>query len=874
MTASASITKTNDYSLKIIYYLSICFLLSGMCGLIYQVVWSRMLCLIFGHTTFAISTVLTVFMGGLALGSYLFGQWADKEGKIKNLLSKAGRSPVFLMYGLLEFLTGIYCLFTPLLFNIIEEIYLKFPDLPFYVTNIFRFCLCILVLIIPTFLMGGTLPVISKFLIRTSHELSKKLGFLYFINTIGAVTGTILSGFFLIDTFGLTLSLQVAALINIGIGLLIYVVNKNPENILTCEEEKVLNQNNNNREDITERNENTLLIFIIFAFTGFSSMVYELTWTRALSLILASTTYAFSTMLATFLFGIALGSIIYSKLCKKFTFTQKSFGWIEILIGIICLIIIPVIGKLPLIIIEIFPYVKTAYKFVLFTNFIICFLIILSPTILMGFVFPLVGKLYTRNIAQIGKSIGNIYAVNTIGCILGSFITGFFLIPFAGIQNSLKLAVTINILSGFILLYGYLKKLSHRIIIIASTGLILTVLFLIPRWNPSVMTCGPFIYGDVYSEEYKELKSSGDEFFKNFRLKYLVFQKDGISCTVSVYKFNDKVVFLKVNGKTDASTTDDMATQLMAGCLPLIYHKNPEDVFIIGLGSGITGKAVLDFPEVSSVTCAEIEPAVIEAEHFFSAFNGNVMKNPVFKIKVADARNEILASAQKYDVIISEPSNPWIAGIASLFTVDFYEICKNKMKPGGIYCQWLQLYRMAPEDVDMVMRTFYTSFPEGLIWMGSTGDLLLLGSSQKLLFDYEKLENLYYNNKKFRSTLTDIGIKTPDEFFVHYITGSEYIEDIKAGPVNTDDLPVLEFSAPKSLFLKNTIEINLSKIWESKRELLPPLEKEKDNNILSINYYITTYKLYYKLAPGISEKILQEALKIYPEKLIREKLSE
>jgi len=853
--------RPENFTGKIIIYLSICFFLSGMCGLIYQVVWSRMLCLTFGHTTFAISTVITAFMGGLALGSYTLGRWADSESMFHRFLALRGVSSSFLMYGILEAFIGIYCLFTPCLFKLIEYIYINFSGLPFYVLSILRFILCILVLILPTLCMGGTLPLLSKFLIRHSKELSNKLGLLYFINTLGAVFGTILSGYYLINTVGLTASLHFAAIINIGIGTIVYILNKDRRNIFISTSDKDV-KDVGAKEERTVSVRNIKLLVIIFAFAGFASMIYELTWTRALALTLASTTYAFSTMLGTFLFGIALGSILFSYFSKKWTLNEASFGWLEIFIGLSCLLTIPLLGRLPLYVIEIFPLLKNSYNLVILSYFLICFAVMLVPTTLMGIVFPLAGRLYTSSIKDIGKSIGNIYAINTIGCIFGSFLAGFVLIPFIGVQNSLKLAVMINILGGGIFLFQCHRTPVYRVGIMAGIIPIIILSCYLPSWNPSIMSIGAAIYADVYFDEYKKAGAQGKQFFDNFMLNYLVYQKDGISCTVSVYNFNNDFI-LRVNGKTDASTVIDMPTQLMLGYLPLLYHKAPEDVFIIGLGSGVTGKAVLDFPQVESVVCAEIEPAVIEASKFFEKFNGNLLSDPRFDVRVADGRNALLASKKKYDVIISEPSNPWIAGIGNLFTREFYEICKSRMNSDGIICQWLHLARMDPTDAEMIIRTFYSVFPEGIIWRGKDSDLLLLGSQEKTVFDFSLFRENYENNRDLRTSLIEIGINTPDTIFVHYIAEKNSLEGIMAGQLNTDDLPILEFSAPKSLYLE-TVSSNISRIYEYKEETLPPV-KNIDTHCLSVNYYFKMLDFYYIYAPKAGDKLLSELLLLYPE---------
>ena len=838
---------------KVLVYTLVFFFLSGMCGLIYQILWTRILSLLFGHTTFAIGTVITAFMGGLALGSYYFGRWADRESPFKDLLKKQGESPHLLAYGLMEASVGIYCLLTPLLFVLVEQVYLPFSALPFYALNILRFVLCASVLIIPTFLMGGTFPIISKFFIQNFSEFGSKLGRLYFINTIGAATGSFAAGLYLLRILGLNATLQCAAVINIGIGVLAYLVNKNPgqRRVKTAGEEEA--QKEKTPEALTPAA--AQLIFVIFAFTGFASMIYEIAWTRALALALGSSIYAFSTMLTTFLLGIALGSMLFSRLARKRAFSAAAFGWLEIVTGIFCLLSIPLLGQMPLFFISIFPFVKGSYNLIILADFLLSFLVMIIPTILMGFVFPLVGRLYTQDMERLGRGIGNVYAVNTLGCIAGSFLASFVLIPFIGVQNSLRAAIVINLLSGLLVLYQHYSSRAARIAALSTAAAAVFLSGFMPGWNPAVMTSGSAVYAKAYSGAATDFEARG---------KNILFYRDGISSTVSVHKQGANV-FLRVNGKTDASTTGDMQTQLMLGYLPMIYHPDPKNIFIIGLGSGITAKAVLEFPGVRSVLCAELEPAVLEANRFFADFNGHVLNQPRFKVRIDDGRNALLASKEKYDVIISEPSNPWIAGVANLYTSEFYRIGKDRLREGGIFCQWFHLYNMNPADVKMVLKTFFSVFPHGTVWTTAFADLILLGSGEEMVFDYARWNDLYSGNPSIRKGMEDVNVHAPDAVFSFFMTDAESLRPLfRRAYLNTDDMPILEFSAPRNLY-EDTTSANLRGLFMFKREKHPPLRGFPAGRKLSYHYYVAAMNQMSRIgAPEMSSKLLEEGLELYP----------
>lgn len=844
-------TPRTENSKTILVFLLVFFFLSGICGLIYQIVWTRMLSLLFGHTTFAVSTVITAFMGGLALGSYYFGRFADSNGNVMTFLKRHGASPLFLAYGILEGMIGIYCLLTPFLFHVVETIYLQFSETSFLTLTILRFLLCASVLVIPTFLMGGTLPLLSKFFIRHSSEVGRKLGFLYFVNTVGAALGAFAAGFYLVRLIGIQMSLISAAVINIAIGLAVFLINKRIPSAAGEEQAPGKDSQTQYGERATIDARHVRMLFYVFAFTGLASMVYEICWTRALALALGSSTYAFTTMLTTFLFGIALGSIIYGYTSKKFSFGLVAFGWLEVMIGISCLLSIFLLGKIPLFFIALFPYVKSSYNLIITADFILCFLAMLLPTVIMGFVFPLAGKIYTSSFHDLGKRLGEIYAINTIGCILGAFATGFILIPVIGVQNSLRAAVMINVLCGAIFIYtSQLTKLKKT----AGSLVVIPVLFLagyLPSWSPLIMSSGAAIYADWYRGDYRELQNNATG---------PVFHKDGITSTVSVFKDADNT-YLKVNGKTDASTAGDMPTQLLLGYLPVLYHQAPEDVFIVGLGSGITARAVLDFPSIRSVTCAELEPAVVEASRFFASINGDVLKNKRFTLKIDDGRNALLASSKQYDIIISEPSNPWIAGIGNLFTKEFYKTSKAKLKKGGIFCQWFQLYDIDPVDVKMVLKTFFSVFPDGIVWRGCDADLILLGSQGALTLDYQTYLRHYRENGIFQKALKEINITSPDAIFAHYILDARQIQPFLAtASFNSDDLPILEFSAPKSFYSASSSQ-NIKGLYRHKTRRVPDVTGYRMEEKLSPNYYLSLYR---DVEEAFSEKTLDEAVRTHP----------
>ncbi|MDQ7827038.1 MAG: fused MFS/spermidine synthase [Candidatus Eremiobacteraeota bacterium] len=852
---------------EVLFLVTSCFFFSGMCGLIYQVLWTRTLSLIFGHTTFAVSTVITAFLGGLALGSALIGRWADREEVLRKAVGRGSASPALAAYGAIEVLVGVYCLFTPLLFKGVEAVYLKYAGLPFFALSMLRFGLCLVVLLFPTCLMGGTLPLLARFFIRREGEVGKGLGFLYFINTAGAVAGTVAAGFFLIPAVGTTATLMAAATVNIGIGAFVTVSGR--RGIGSSGEDGVRGGVAAAPGSLDEAGGEALpgeggeprgawrswLFIGVFAAAGFASMVYEVAWTRAISLAIGSTTYAFSTMLATFLSGIALGSLIFSRLAARRAFSFRSFGWTEAAIGVASAVTIPLLGALPLLFLKVFPLVERSYALLCAADFMLCFFVMIVPTTLMGIAFPLAGKLTTRHLSSLGRSIGTIYAINTLGCIIGAFCAGFLLIPGAGIQKSLVTAVLINVVGGLAVLWAYEKRTMLRVAACIAALAAFPAAALIPPWNEAVMSSAPSVYARFYGQ--------GKVDFNTCERQYVVFQRDGISSTVSVYKI-DRQLFLRVNGKTDASTRGDMATQVLLGYLPAFYHRAPERAFVIGLGSGMTMRALLDIPSVKEVTCAEIEPAVIEAHRYFAPYVRHPLEDPRSAVVVADGRNSLMASEREYDVIVSEPSNPWIAGVANLFSKDFFEVCRRKLTADGVLCAWIHAYYMDPADFRMIVATLGSVFPHTAVWRGTRSDFLLIAGKQPLVFDYDGYAALFASSEAFRASLGGIGIKSPDALLAHFVLGGgELSEAYRAARINCDEYPFLEFSAPKSLYME-TVDQNVGDLYAQKEELLPAMRGGPAQGGLSAYFYEKFNEMTADSVPGMARRVLEEGLSRMP----------
>lgn len=788
---------TNDRSGEVrtvIRNIYVCYFISGALGLAYQVLWLRKLLLVFGSTVYAVSTVLTVFFGGLALGSWWFGKRIDRQ-----------ESKGLKWYALLEITVGVYAFLTPLLFAGIQHLYI-----PIYRASNFSplvlvaasFVCAALILLPPTFLLGGTFPVLSRFLIRTSEERGVKIAGLYGINTAGAMVGTILVYYVGFPILGFFRTLVCAGVLNLGVGGLCLVFDRHLGSLGFHPAPRPAPPP---AEPAAEAPETVRWLMIAFALSGFSAMVYEVTWTRALSLVLGSSIYAFCLMLATFLGGIALGSAWARRDLREGPATVSQFIIFEAVLGVYGLLSVPLLGQMPDWFVSLWPLTGGSFSGVSTLQVLLSVFVMILPTLAMGLLFPIVTDLMTRQLSHLGRRVGNIYAVNTLGGIIGSFLSGFFLIPLFGLPWAIVFAGLVNLIAACILYLRFGRGPSPVRVGVSAAGLLVAVIasrvVILPSWQQESLAAGVYINPATYQNISV---AQGNQGVKT------LFYRDSLNATVSVHQQDDNL-FLKVGGKTDASTGLDMGTQVLSAHIPLLLRPEAKDVLVIGLGSGITLGSAGRHP-VSRLDCAEIEPAVIEAaREFFGRYNHDVHHDPRTAMYAVDGRNFLLANDRRYDVIISEPSNPWMAGLAYLFTKEFYQLAKRRLAPGGVMCQWLQLYRIFPSDVKLVLKTFHSEFPYVTVWSSIPGDLLLVGSMEPQRLDYQRLAEVMAQ-PKIHDSLKTVQVERPDVLLDLYWMGNQELEQLTADVtwIHEDDQPWLEFSAPKALYADPTSTANFT----------------------------------------------------------------
>ena len=759
-----------------------CFFLSGMAGLIYEVVWIRLLGLVFGHTVYAITTVLATYMGGLALGSVVIGRRADRM-----------RRPLR-VYGILEAAVGLYCLATPWLFRGADAAYLWTHDRlqPSAAgAAALHLVFSAALLLPPTTLMGATLPILSRAVVRGGSLAASQVGALYAINTWGAVLGTALAGFLLVPSLGVSVTIWIAVAVNLGVAALALGAERRSGSLDEVVAARPATEAAPGGAELSRAAVAAALVGI--GVSGAASMGYEIAWTRALSLVLGSSTYAFAAMLTTFLVGLALGAAVVSRWMRDRKPGLAVFGWVEAAIAFCTLATLPLLGRLPDAVLLVLRQTGVSFGSVLGAQAGLSFAVMIVPTLLIGATFPLAVAALDRGLGRIGRDVGAIYGANTVGTIAGSIATGFLLIRAIGIQNTVIAAAAANMAVGLGLLLVAPEAGRRARWIGGAAGAGFVVLAaLVPHWDPGLMTTGAGVYAETF------VKGGGQALREFAAGRELLFYDEGISTTVSVARDPGGTV-LTVNGKADASNDADMQTQVLSGHIGSLLQPGLRRALVIGLASGVTVGAVAQHP-LEVIDVAELEPAMGPASRFFLRENRNALADPRVRVLEGDGRTILATATKPYDLIISEPSNPWIAGVASLFTRDFYEAARRRLSPDGVFVQWLQNYSMFPRDMQMVVRTYQEVFPHVSIWAASPNDFLLVATPRPVRVDLAAVARRVAESPALREDFERFGWADGNLVY-RFFLGEEDARRYGAGaPINTDDHPILEFSAPVALY--------------------------------------------------------------------------
>lgn len=780
------------------------FFLSGFSGLIYELVWVRMLTMYVGGGNFSVSIVLTVFMAGLALGSALAGRLVDRIEKPSSLVAA---------YGLLELAIGVYGLLFPFILAACE------PGYAFIYRHIFSSLLgyglassvlSTLLLLIPATLMGATLPLLSRYIIEALPVVGTRTGLLYGLNTIGGALGALITGFWLIQWFGVTGTLWTAVTINTVIGVVCLVAfgGTGVARSLASDLRHSIPATH------TRVDRQFAAACAVLAASGFCAMACEVIWTKLLGLLVGPTMYSFTIILFTFITGLALGSVVFGWVCDRSKNPFLLLLATQLAAAVSMLVVSQLLGNSQLFFAKVLSAFQGDLRLMELSKVAALFVFMVTPTIFLGAAFPIAARIGISRADTVGSSVGTMYSANTIGALLGSFLAGFAMIPLMGKAHSLSLLACLQaVVAGAAYLAvapGRGGRLSPAL---ATVSVVILAAALLPRWDNVALAQAKYYRFYNFSSTLERMSyaqaliAGTDRTADKLRCDRVLYLDDGIGGFVAVGETESGLTgtnrFLSISGKADASSVGDLYTFVLTGQIPMLLHSNAASAMVIGLASGITAGEMLNYP-LKQLDVLEISPQVVKACAYFSPWNNGVLTDSRVNIIEQDARTHLTLTDRKYDIIVSEPSNPWMAGIANLFSADFYNKVKSRLNPGGIFVQWVHAYQCDWEMFCMQGRTFASVFPRGFLMNTSmNGDDYFLVATR----DGENALNLSTIAGNLRHAQKSRNMRMADHRLLLPLVRSENFGTLfDSGDIHRDDLPLLEYLAPGLMYAEGGLE--------------------------------------------------------------------
>lgn len=689
------------------------FFVSGGCALVYEVAWIRMFSVALGTSAYSLCAVLASFMAGLALGSWGGGKIADWSREHLGL------------YVLLEIGIAAFVVVSPWLINIIYygvAPAVSNPEVSLFWRVAMRVGLCFFVLLIPTTLMGATLPILSRLFVLRDEEAGQSIALLYFVNTIGAAVGSFLAGFVLIQSIGIRQTLFSAAAVNILLAVAVLILRSIWRKEVAIAEPISAAEG---AHPVPAAGISHRLLLMAVGFSGFAALGYEILWTRVLTFFVGWTVYSYSIMLTSFLFGLAAGSAIYGVVLRRFGRSPAVlFAWIQVAAGIAAMLSVPLFGALePMISLFRERGWATTFEQRIALKFIESFLIMLPATILLGASLPAAVNVARRGLERTGRTVGSLFAVNTLGAILGSVASTFVILPLiGGAREGVLLLTSAQVIVGAYLLFkaeSVLKSGRNRIAALPVLILALGAAWLFNPGSPTLTQS--HIYRNIY---------------KNPTILY---NRQGVTTTATVVETGDRSFRRLLINNVEVGNSDpgDSYFEIMS-YHGLLVHPDPKDVFVVGLATGRTSDAVLSLPEVKRLDTVEISGEVIGALTYFFGDQPRLMTDPRSRVIREDARIYLMGTEETYDVIISDVLLSSTTGTTHLLSREFFEICRGRLKPGGIMVIAISVY--ASPISQTIFKTFASTFPHLSVFRHGSGEraldtIYILGSDTPIEAD-------------------------------------------------------------------------------------------------------------------------------------------
>ncbi len=773
--------------------------LSGAAALVYEVTWTRLLTLSLGHGVAAASTVLAAFMGGLAVGAALAGPRSDR----------LTRAAAMRAYAQLEIAIALLALFMPIGLMLTEPLLraayadgaggLAFPVL--------RLIVSLALVALPAVAMGATFPLVARWYVADAAAATREAGALYAANTTGAALGALATGFVLLPSLGLRLTTWTGVAMNLIVaGAAWMLAQRVPQaDAATAAVEAGAAAPKKSAKAAKKSATATappiltpqpLLAGLAMAVSGFLSLALQVVWSRLLAQVLGPTTYAFSLVVAVFVAGLALGAASGRWLAAR---TGQPAAGLTATLAVAVLAGAAAVWTVD----DGLRSVATAvaapdasFASVLRTQVTLVAIWLLPLALALGCAFPFALRAGTGRNETLGADLGLIYALNTVGAIAGALAAGFVMIPRFGLHGSLRVLGAAAALAalGVVVAAGTRGRARVAAGLLAVAALVVSVR--LPEWNRELFASGAYKYASQFSADGLDL---------SLHAGHLAYYREGATATVSVREAAG-TTSLAIDGKVDASNAGDMLTQRLLAHVPLLLHPAPKAVAVLGLGSGVTLGAALTHG-LDRADVLEISPEVVEASHFFDPENGSALRDPRTRVVLGDGRTHILLGRQQYDTIISEPSNPWMAGIASLFTHEFFEAAKARLAPGGVLCQWAHTYDISGDDLRSLVATFADVFPDGTLWLVGEGDVLLIGSTAPLGPQIAALPERLAGRPQVAANLADVDVRDAFALVSQLVADGAGIRAF-AGTARrqTDDHASVEFTGPRAVFSRGLVD--------------------------------------------------------------------
>jgi spermidine synthase len=771
---------------------------SGAAALAYEVTWNRWLGAWMGNTAHAVAVILTVFMGGLAVGTALGGQLARRAGDPLRL------------YARLEIAVGACCLLVPwgapMLRPVVAASYVHFEGSP-TLLSVGHLLVAGLVLLPPTALMGSTLPVLAACLTSRGRGISTSVGLAYGANTVGAVAGALLAGYFLIPSVGLLRTHLAAVAVNFVAGTVALIgawrARVPPATEPVREPER--RAPDHGAGEAGARTIPSGLVLGGLVASGFAAMALEVAWTRVATLSIGSAPHAFSLVVAAFILGIALGAPIFGRLGDVRGAAAPLLATCALGAAATAAVASPVLGELPIRVAVTIARHSRSFERLQLAELTVIAGAILAPTFLMGGMVPLAARLLTQGVpGRVGPALGRAYAASAAGNILGALVAGFALVPALGMERTIALGVLVNaaVGAGFLVAWPTRAPALRWAAAAAMAILGLVHAVRVAPWDRRVLTSAPFLEppvlavgGEAAEAVVRILVASREE---------PVFYREDAVATVSVTEAGGRRT-MRIGGTPQAVDTDP--AQALVAHLPLLLHATSRDVLVIGLGSGESVAAALRHPTVETVDCVEISPAVVEAARRFFQQDARPLEDPRVRLVLGDGRAHLAHAPRRYDVVVSQPGNPWMASSWTLFTREAFLDMRGRLRPGGIAAVWLQGW-MSPEAVRTLLATFLSAFAHVDVWEAVTpGQYVVTGYLEAALLDAEAMEERF-RDPAVATHLRSFGIDSAADLLSHFITDDEGARTLAGSwPASTDDMDRIGSRSARDLWSNRAIDV-------------------------------------------------------------------